>query len=146
MDAFDRFWVAYPKRHGANPKAPARAKFERAVRNGAEPEAIIAGAHAYYDQVAHTQKLDSEFVAMATTWLNQKRWEDYPRRDLAEEGLTAFSRAFVDVDSPQWKAWDVWRRQREGRGWPQTDCRIDGRLRRGWYFVSEWPPQAEAAE
>ena len=142
MDSFDRFWAAYPKRYGSNPKAPARAKFERFVRAGADPEAIIGGARAYAEQ--ESKNVGTPYIAMASTWLNQKRWEDYAMQKT--EIVPMIDRVFVEVDTPQWAAWVAWRKRTEGRSWMQTDHRIEGRIKRGWWFVSEWPPQAEAAE
>lgn len=73
---FERFWEAYPKRGGANPKKPARDKFERAVKRGADPEALVAAAASYAEVMA--DKVGTEFVAQAVTWLNQERWNDQP--------------------------------------------------------------------
>ncbi len=72
-DAFEQFWDAYPKRDGANPKKPAKGKFQRHVENGVNPNDIIQGAQRYARQV-----LDKEpkYVAQAVTWLNQERWND----------------------------------------------------------------------
>lgn len=127
--SFDRFWSAYPKRQGSNPKAPAEAKFSRAVANGANPEAIIGGARQYANALG--PKVGTEYVAMATTWLNQKRWQDYQPAEALP--LAAPAKVFVEYDSPQWQAWSKLRR------WPQHDFKVDGRYRRGWYFDSEWP-------
>lgn len=77
MEAFERFWKAYPKRRGSNPKAPAELKFLRHVAKGENPEKIIAGAEAYARELQRDRKFGTEFVAMAQTWLNQRRWEDY---------------------------------------------------------------------
>jgi hypothetical protein len=70
---FERFWLAYPKRKGANPKHPARLKFEGACRAGVSPGTLIAGAKAYADH----ELSGTEFIAQAVTWLHQRRWEDY---------------------------------------------------------------------
>lgn len=72
---FDKFWLAYPERDGANPKAPAQKKFTAAVRAGEPPSAIIAGATAYAR--AETERVGTPYIAQAVTWLNQRRWEDY---------------------------------------------------------------------
>jgi hypothetical protein len=40
---------------------------------------------------------------------------------------------FVEVDSPEWEAWS------KLRHWPPRDCRINGRIKRGWWFRSAWP-------
>lgn len=135
MEAFDRFWSAYPKRQGSNPKAPAEVKFARAVANGADPDHIISAARRYAADLG--SKVGTEYVAMTTTWLNQKRWQDYPKPD-STLPLQQDTRVFVEIDSPQWKAW------RRLRSWPQNDFRVDGRYRRGWYFPTEWPAEATA--
>lgn len=46
-----------------------------ALRHGSDPEKIIAGAKAYEKELG--SKVGTEFVCMAVTWLNQRRWEDY---------------------------------------------------------------------
>jgi hypothetical protein len=73
-EAFDRFWKAYPKREGSNPRKPAFEKFNTKVNAGAAAEEIIAGAHAYANAMSGR---DPQFVAQAMTWLNQDRWKDY---------------------------------------------------------------------
>jgi hypothetical protein len=72
-EGFERFWLAYPRRKGSNPKHPARLKFSRAVKSGVDPEAIISGAKNYAQEACP----GTEFICMAVTWLNQRRWEDY---------------------------------------------------------------------
>jgi hypothetical protein len=44
-------------------------------------------------------------------------------------------KVFIEIDTPQWAAWLKVRRS------PQTDHRVEGRIRRGWWFDSEWPPR-----
>jgi len=69
--AFDAFWTAYPRKVG---KPKARAAFLAAVRRGADPERIVAGAVAYRDDPNRS----AEFTAHPTTWLNRDGWEDEP--------------------------------------------------------------------
>lgn len=76
-DDFDRFWKAYPRRDGANPKQPARDKFARWVRKGAAPEAMIEAAEAYHRECEASGQIGTPYVAQAQTWLNQRRWSDY---------------------------------------------------------------------
>ncbi|MBK3776315.1 DUF1376 domain-containing protein [Azospirillum brasilense] len=74
--AFEEFWAAYPSRGpAANPKKPARQKFERAVKSGADPADLIQAARRYADQMRAAGKDRTEFVAQAVTFLNQERWE-----------------------------------------------------------------------
>ena len=74
---FDTFWQSYPSRRPhSNPKKPALAKFEAAVKNGTPPKEIIRGARNYAAYVQQ-EKIEPKFVAMAQTWLNQERWTEY---------------------------------------------------------------------
>lgn len=101
-DLFQKFWRAYPKRRGSNPKSPARAKFMTALRLGNDPAKIIAGAVAYAKELG--PKVGSEFVCMAVTWLNQRRWQDY-------EAVTP--RPIVDADA----LIERYRQKRIREGW-----------------------------
>lgn len=79
-DLFERFWQAYPKRAGANPKAPARKKFLTKAKT-TDPEFIIRAAERYADDVDERERTDRrysrDFVCQAQTWLNQERWSEY---------------------------------------------------------------------
>lgn len=76
LGGFENFWKIYPKRSGANPRAPAEKKFTAACKRGAPPGEIIAGAKRYAAMLASQGKTGTEFVAQAVTWLNQERWKD----------------------------------------------------------------------
>lgn len=132
-DDFERFWAAYPKRTGANPKHPAGKLFAAAVKGGADPQAIITGATMYADELRRTGKLGSEHVAQAKTWLSQQRWKDYPEQ--LEAGIDQPKAAgyYAKFGSPQLAAWDQHRRAVEGRSFPRD-------AKGGWTFPSEWPP------
>jgi Helix-turn-helix domain len=65
---FEQFWKLYPKRTG---KGAAREAFKKALKK-TSLEAILAGAKRYHDD----PNRDNEFTALATTWLNQERWDD----------------------------------------------------------------------
>lgn len=72
---FEEFWKSYPKRTGDNPKSPARKLFEAAVKQGADPKAIIAGVKAACER--NRNKIGTEFIPQAVKWLRDRRWEDY---------------------------------------------------------------------
>jgi hypothetical protein len=74
---FQEFWKVYPKRSGTNPKAPAFQRFQAAVRGGAAPAEIIAGARRYAEHMRAEKKIGTEFVKQSMTWLGQRLWEDY---------------------------------------------------------------------
>lgn len=75
---FEKFWKAYPKRNGSNPKKPAKSIFASAVKKGADPTSIIRGAEQYANQCSR-EVTDKRFVPQAKTWLNQERWDDTPK-------------------------------------------------------------------
>lgn len=69
---FDEFWAVYPRKVG---KAEARKAFEKAVKKGADPGAIIHGATGYARD-PRRRASDIQYTAHPSTWLNQGRWED----------------------------------------------------------------------
>jgi len=77
-DGFEEFWGAYP-RHVA--KLAARKAFQRAVRAGATPDEIAAGAIRFAAE-REAQEPDpgrrERFTPYAATWLNDGRWADDP--------------------------------------------------------------------
>lgn len=70
---FEEFWKAYPSRGPhANPKKPAKEKFNRITKN-VDPQVLIDAAGEY----ARTRaRQDPRHTAQAITWLNQERWSD----------------------------------------------------------------------
>ncbi len=134
---FERFWSVYPKRSGGNPKQPAMQKFLRAVKQGARPDDIIGGAKCYARECDAARKTGTEFVAMASTWLNQRRWMDYGAVKYRSPAEIRNNLVFVDEGSAQWQAWKKLHPLRT-----PMDFKIEGRYRRGWYYPSEWPQEA----
>ena len=72
-DEFEKFWTIYPAKRGG--KIAASRSFDKAVRQGVPAEEIIVGAEQYR---AHCLREETAFkyIAHATTYLNQGRWED----------------------------------------------------------------------
>lgn len=81
MASFIDFWMAYPKRKGANPRAPAEAKYNLAIKKGASPDHLVSSVKKYADELREQSLIDTPYVCMASTWLNQKRWLDYAPDD-----------------------------------------------------------------
>lgn len=71
--SFEDFWQAKPRRKGDNPRATARKAFFSAVKSGCDPSQIVEAAR----QWARQEKDATEFVPMAATWINQRRFEEY---------------------------------------------------------------------
>lgn len=74
-DEFEDFWKAYPKRDGANPKAPARKAFLAALKAGATAAEIIAGTQAC--AAKDRDKIGTPYIPQAVKWLRDRRWDDY---------------------------------------------------------------------
>jgi hypothetical protein len=87
---FDGFWKAYPKKAG---KPAAQKAFEKAIKAGADPEAIITGAKRY----ALCEAVAKGFTKHPQGWLNDERWND---ADLPELPIDDAARKFP-IGSPQ---------------------------------------------
>jgi hypothetical protein len=83
--AFDAFWQAYPRQAG---RPAARRAWERALRRGADPAAIVAGAQRY---AADPNRAD-EYTKNPEGWLDDGRWEDGPLPQRTQ-GLSRMQRA-----------------------------------------------------
>ncbi len=81
---FDVFWRAYPSRgRHSNPRKPARAKFEAALKRGTVTADIIRGAENFAAYVER-EGTDPKFVPQAKTWLNEERWAQYQEEAATE--------------------------------------------------------------
>lgn len=139
MSSFDEFWSIYPRRKGSNPKHPASLKFATAVKNGTDPAYIASSARRYGEELREQGRFGTEFVCMASTWLNQKRWLDYPppTGDTPPEQVTPFQ-YFIRRDTPEW---DLWQSYLRANGRP-TGSPCSPRDN-GWWFPSPLPPGNE---
>jgi hypothetical protein len=72
---FEEWWKVYPRRKGANPKKSAHQKWELAAKR-VGPEVLFEGVERYRAFCDREGKTGTEYVAMATTWLNGERWND----------------------------------------------------------------------
>lgn len=71
-DRFDEFWKTYPRRVG---KGAARKAWDKAIKNGADPEEVIWGARRYSTDPRRAAA-DIRYTAHPATWLNAERWTD----------------------------------------------------------------------
>lgn len=76
-EGFAEFWQAYPKRDGDNPRKTAVRAYGKALRDGADPPALLRAARALAAEMQLRGKLGTELVPMAATWLNQGRFERF---------------------------------------------------------------------
>jgi hypothetical protein len=87
QDRFDEFRTAYPSRGRAtNPVKPAREKFAKLIRDGTDPQAVVAGARGYATAMAELSHAGTERVKQMTTFLNQAVWEQYQPGAAAPNG------------------------------------------------------------
>ena len=127
---FDDFWKAYPRRDGANPKTPAKKKFDALVKSGVDPGEIITAASRYAAEMRAKGQERTPYVAQAMTWLNQQRHGDYGEPEPEQPAdAPGFYAAF---SSPQLEAWDEYERQ-IGKRKPRDKAG-------GWRYETEWPP------
>ena len=78
-DSFEEFWRVYPKRKGANPKAPAKLKFKSALKDTPAQD-IISAARQYGATIPDSS--GREFIPMAQTWLSQCRFLDVKQEEV----------------------------------------------------------------
>lgn len=141
---FEEFWTEYPQRAGGSPKAPALKSFAKALATGQKYEidreaasAIVGGAKRFAADCRSRGKIGTEYVPHAATWLNQKRWQDWPEKSTSNvDALIASGKFHALAESPELAAWDRWSRRTRGRPLPRDR---EG----GWLVDSQWPPEAE---
>ncbi len=131
-ESFQSFLAAFPERDEPHAAEPARAAWRKAVRDGAAPETLIAGASAYRTATAGRER---RFVVSAARWLAEGRWRDAapkPAAPLKEPGV------WIADGSPEWRAWAVHWQETRGVSPPRD-------AKNGWRFPTLWPPSAVAA-
>lgn len=116
-DPFERWWALYPDRPN-NPKKPAKAKFAAALKKIGLEE-LLARTAAY----AETRKgEDPKFTPMASTWLNQERWENFAPKAKATfnpdnpleglpDGFLSAVRLELNADRRREMALEYWRKK-----------------------------------
>lgn len=70
-DDFDEFWAAYPKKENKYPAMQSYAKARQKVTADEIMQGLIR-----YKQYIQAESTEKQFIALASTWLNQHRWEN----------------------------------------------------------------------
>lgn len=84
---FEQAWAVYPDRRGSNPKAGAYRAFRARVKDGEDPDDLIASAGHYRDFCDDMKKTGTEYVAQAATfWGPRDTWREYVEKPEASDG------------------------------------------------------------
>lgn len=75
---FEEFWSRYPKRAGNRKKKDATGKWRARCREGVDPQVMLDAADRYMRFCEETGKLGTEFVMLASTFLNDPGNFDNP--------------------------------------------------------------------
>lgn len=70
---FQTFWEPYPRKDSG--RKTALQSWERAIKRGADPDAIMAGLARWLPVWEVTER---QYIPHAATWLNQERWDAEP--------------------------------------------------------------------
>lgn len=130
-DAFEVFWRSFPKRSGSNPKKPARAMYERLIREGEVTEDQLLDA-ACKTAKRDRDKVGTPYLPEVLTWLRQGRWDDFNYSPIPQlpPGQNNALGVFVEAETEAWRAWAA----RLGRTPPMNRSF-------GWFFPTEYPPE-----
>ena len=120
---FEKFWQAMPSPNPAA-RTAAQAAFDRLTVVEKGLAATAAGRYA----LAFAAKPTTHPISPAR-FLRDRCFAGYALASTPAGAATVF----VKLDSPQWRAWSAYR----GKPIPLNK---DGS---GWYFPTEWPPEAE---
>ncbi|GJD74127.1 YdaU family protein [Methylobacterium goesingense] len=88
-DRFEEFRAAYPPRNVRFQATTARKRWLEALKRGADPGQIIAGAKSYAAEQHRIGKAGTEFVKTAEVWLRNQLWNDYQPEPVTAEGKLA---------------------------------------------------------
>lgn len=95
---FAEFWAAYPKRPN-NPRKKAMAAYRKARKNVSQKQLLTAvGLYA-----AYMAGENPKFIAMASTWLNEERWNcDYEKN---AEVIQSYNKIKSTADTQAGEKW-----------------------------------------
>lgn len=75
--SFEKFWREFPSRSPhANPRKTAERAWKKQTKNGHCQEIIIEAAK-NYAAYTKSEKVERQFICMASTFLNQERFLDH---------------------------------------------------------------------
>lgn len=121
---FEKFWAAYPHPKNRGSKKVARGSFSKHVK---DVEAVMRGVANY---AAYLESSDWQRAAMAQTWLNQERWDQWQGDDAgASDGAGRFDWRWAMTE---WRKTGMWYAPGESPGNP--GCRVPLEILREFGF------------
>ena len=99
-DDFAEFWNLYPKKDG---RKNALQSYIKARKNGTDKDTILSGLNAYVAQ-CERRGTEKRYIAMASTWLNQERWD----WDYTEQETTKPREETMEEQMERWKREGLW--------------------------------------
>lgn len=81
-EAFDAFWVIYPRKIE---KATAAKAWPKAVKAAGGTQVILEGARRYAEECARAKR-EAQYVKHPGPWLNAERWNDEPEAGARRPG------------------------------------------------------------
>jgi len=105
LDRFEEFRAAYPSRNVRFQATTARKRWLEALKRGADPENIIAGAKSYAAEQVRIGKAGTEFVKTAEVWLRNQLWLDYQPEPAAADGRPAGPDSYLaSLSDDDWRS------------------------------------------
>jgi uncharacterized protein YdaU (DUF1376 family) len=107
---------------------------EKVARDYGMSQADIASEVAKF-RAHHAEKgtLSHDWSASWLKWCSRWDGKSMPIKPPIGGDVSAVQKVHVKADTPEWEAWQTYRKKTTGKGTP-TDKRF------GWYFDSLWPP------
>lgn len=115
---FDTIWKAYPRK--ANKVAAVRA-FEKAIRNGADIKAILTGV-VNYASSCEAKGTEPEYIAHPSTFLNQRRWEDWQEVEKPQERKSKFDQEVEKAKLHEQRKADFMAGKTEEKPWEKNNA------------------------
>ena len=126
-DGFEEFWNLYPKREKNYDRKGAVKAFRAALKR-IDFQTILDATRAYADYLKVNNKLNTEFVKQARSWLNGDFWTEFKPKP---QGPIVNNKTYVKYGTD---AGDAWQAHFKAKGKVAPKDFNDG-----WWFPTEYP-------
>jgi hypothetical protein len=132
---FDEFRTGYPR--GEDDWEPVERRYRAILKSGVTHATLMVGVKKLIRDCSGRQQ---EHIIRADNWLYQRGWKAAEADQAADHAAAQRlqTKIYVNEDTPERYAWDDYGRRVNGKTYPRD-------RNGGWYFVSRWPPEHEAA-